>query len=187
MDLVAEKMDNAPTPCLIEHKNDSNSIPKIKNEQNFNIISDKNNNFIINISNYYNYIQIKANLNNNNIFYEQLYYLNDLKNNKFLALCDSIDEIYEQIIYELQKDSQKVIIEENNKINIIIPVEHLKIKEIKFILPEQNKTDKQLIQDLFVEIDNLKKDNKNLNEEITELKNAINNLEAKNKYYIFFL
>jgi len=79
-----------------------------------------------------------------------------LKSNKFLAIFDSIDEIYEQIIYEFKKDSKKIIIQENNKINIIIPVEHLKIKEIKFILTENNKTDKELIQDLFVEINNWK-------------------------------
>ena len=77
-----------------------------------------------------------------------------MKSNKFLTIFDSIDEIYEQIIYELKKDSKKIIIQENNKINIIIPVEHLKIKEIKFILTENIKTDKELIQDLFVEINN---------------------------------
>ena len=77
-----------------------------------------------------------------------------MKSNKFLTIFDSIDEIYEQIIYELKKDSKKIIIQENNKINIIIPVEHLKIKEIKFILTENIKTGKELIQDLFVEINN---------------------------------
>ena len=175
-------MNDAPTPCLIDYTNESNETPKIKNENTFEIISDKNNYFIINISNYYNYILIKANLKKSDMNYEQLYYLNDLKNNKFLSLCDSIDDVYEQIIYELKKNSQKIIIEENKKIIIIIPVEHVKIKEIKFILPENNKTDKQLIKDLFIEINYLKNDNKNLNEEISELKNIINNLQSKNNF-----
>ena len=158
---------------------------EIKVEKDFNIISDKNNTFNINIANFFNYIQIKACLktNNNNLNkdYEKIYYLNELKNNKFLAICDSIDEVFDQLIYELEKDSKKVIKEGNNQITIIIPVEHLKIKEIIFDLPEKIKTDKQLIQDLFSEIQNLKMENNNLKEEIINLKNDISVLKTENK------
>ena len=170
-------MDVAPIPCICE-----NSIPKneskIKEEKDYIIISDKNNSFHVNFSNYSNFIKIKAYLKYNDLEnknYEKLYYLNELKNNKFLSICDSIDEVYQQLIYELNKNSKKNIIEEKNKINIIIPVEHIKIKEIKFILFEQKKTDKELIQELFIKI-------KNLNEEINELKNENKKINEKNTY-----
>ena len=111
----------------------------IKKEDNFIINSDKNNIFSVNIQNLSNYIKVIASQNNDisKEKYEKKLYINELKSNKFLSLCDSIDEIYEQLIIELKKENNKNIIEENNKINLIIPIEHIKIKEIKFILEKK--------------------------------------------------
>ena len=47
------------------------------------------------------------------------------------------DEIYEQLIHEFKKENNKTIIEENNKINIIIPIDFIKIKEIKLTLDKK--------------------------------------------------
>ena len=127
------------TPCFIEEKE-----IQLKEEKKFNVFSNKNNCFIVNFSKFSNYIQIKATSQNNiNIEYEKIFYLNELRNNKFLSLCDSIDEIYQQINLELEKKNEKIIKEENNQVEIIIPVEHIKIKEIKFILYEKKKKEKR--------------------------------------------
>ena len=82
---------------------------------------------------------------------------------------------------EAKNSTEKTIIEENNKISIIININHIKIKYIKFTLFEKIKSDRNLIQDLLDEINNLKnnteekfikleKDNKNLKDEIFLLK-----------------
>ena len=51
-----------------------------------------------------------------------------------------------------------------NQIYISIPVDHLKIKEILFVIEEKLKDDKEKIQKLIIIISNLK-------QEIKELKN----------------
>ena len=183
-------MDDAPTPYITKEMTPGNANVKIK-EKNFNIISDKDRSFVIKFINYLNYIEINAYLKNNeitNIYYQKIYYLEELKSNKFLSICDSIDEIYEQIIFEVEKNSKKNLIEKNNEINLIIPIEHTKIKEIIFNLPEKKKNDKILIKDLFIEIYNLNESKIKSNQAIIELKNEINilkndiiNLKNENK------
>ena len=152
-----------PTPCYIEE-----SIPDNKSEKIINIISDKNNSYNISFKNLSSSILINAKIQDNKLIseYEKIYKLNELKSNKFLAICDSIDEVFEQLVYEINKNNKKYIIEENGQINIIIQVEHIKVKEIKFILPEKKKEENKLIKDLFNEINILKNKNKILEEEI---------------------
>ena len=143
----------------------------ILEDEKYNIFSDKYNLFIVNFRNKSNYIEISATLQNNiKIEYEKKYYLDDLKKNKFLSICDSINEVYEQIISELGKTKNKIIIEEKNQIYIIIPIDHIKVKEIKFILNEKKRYEKDLNKGLFNEISNLKDDNRKLKEEIINLK-----------------
>ena len=60
----------------------------------------------------------------------------------------------------------------NNKINIIIPVDHIKVKEIKLELNELIKSEKELIKELFDEIKNIKND----------IGNKTTNLEMKFLY-----
>ena len=174
-------MDYPETPYILED-NLINNNTSVKSSKSFNIISDKNHLFIVNLNNCYNYIQIKAYLENDNINnnYEKLFFLNDLKNNKYLSLCDSIDEIFEQLIYELQKN-KKYIKEEDKKIIIKIPVEHLKVKEIELSLEEKKKKDKELMEDLFKEIKTLKNDNNMLKKVIFILKNDMDILKIENK------
>ena len=79
-------MDGPDTPCILDDNLLNNT--SVKSSKFFNIISDKNHLFNINLELYSNYIKIKANFENNNINknYEKLFYLNDLKNNKYLSL-----------------------------------------------------------------------------------------------------
>ena len=155
---------------------------KIEDEKTFAIISNKNNSFNIVLQKYTNYIEIIGYSINNliNSKYEKKYYLNELKKNKYLSLCDSIDEIYEQIIFELDKNKTNII-ENDNKINIIIQVNHIKVKEITLILEEKIKTEKELINDLYTELKIVKNDNKNIKEEINKIKNDFDLLKNENK------
>ena len=110
--------------------------------------------------------------------------LEELKKNKFLGLCDSIDEIYDELTHNLSKNQTKIL-EETNQIYISIPVDHLKIKEILFVIEEKLKDDKEKIQELILIVTNLKqeikelKNNKN-NDEFSKLNEKIITLEKEN-------
>ena len=89
----------------------------VKEESTFNIISDKGNFFTISLKNYSQFIQINSFFQKNGLKteYEKKFILNDL------SICESIDEIYEQLIIEFKKETNKKLIEESNNIHIIIP------------------------------------------------------------------
>ena len=155
-------------------------INEIKNEKSYIINSDKNHSFTliiqnfnlsINIFTYYEDI-IKHN-------YVKKLSLDELKQNKYFSICESIDEIYEQLILLLDRN-QSFIIEEIHKVYIYIPVEYLKIKEIIFEINEINKKNSEKINDLInyisiinIEIQNLKEENKKLKEENKNLNEKI--------------
>ena len=176
------------TPCTPDEQEN-----KVKAENDFIFISNKNNKFNVSFQNCTNHININSysNYNQYNLKYEKRYNLNELKANKFLSICDSIDEIYEQLMIELRKKSNKTIIENNRNIIISIPVEHIKVKEIKFILEEKKiKTEKEQIKDLYEELIKVKNDNINIKEEINKIKNDMdflkeenNKLKEKNSYF----
>ena len=71
-------------------------------------------------------------------------------------MFDNLDEIYEEII-NLIINNKPILLEENNKIIISIPISTTKIKELKFILYKKEKTDKERIDDLYSIINDLKK------------------------------
>jgi len=153
-----------------------------KEENTFNIISDKGNSFAINLKNYSQFILINSFFQKNGLKteYEKKFVLNDFKNNKLLSICESIDEIYEQLIVEFKKENNKKVIEESDNIHIIIPIDFIKIKEIKLTLHKKKLSDKEIINNLLIDFNNFKNDikekynklldeNKNLNEKINKL------------------
>ena len=157
----------------------------VKEENTFNIISDKGNSFTISLKNYSQFIQINSFFQKNGLKteYEKKFILNDFKSNKLLSICESIDEIYEQLIIEFKKETNKKLIEESNNIHIIIPIDFIKIKEIKLTLDKKKLSDKEIINNLLIDFNNFKNDifdikekynklldeNKNLNEKINKL------------------
>ena len=169
------------TPCSEEEYLEK--YIKDISEDGIKIISDKKNVYIVKFKQFLPNIKITANPEKNKIKkeYEKIYELNELKINKFLSKCNSIKDAYRQIMQELNKNNHKIIIEENNQINIIIYVNHLTVKEIKFKLPEKNTEDNTIIKDLIKEIKN---ENKILKEEIDNLKNEIIFLKNENKKII---
>jgi len=173
----------------------------IKQENSYSIISDKNHSFNLIFQNLNSTIGILASYENDFIKhnYEKKLILDELKQNKYLALCETIDEIYDELIRLLNKNQFKII-EETNSIYISIPIEHSKLKEILFEVNEIIKNDSEKINELFSiisnmkkeikefkeqfkneEINNLKEENKNMKQEIKNLKEEINNLKEENK------
>lgn len=56
------------------------------------------------------------------IEYEKEYFYDELIKNKYLNICDSINEIYEQLNLEFKKNKFNIK-EEDNILQIIIPLE----------------------------------------------------------------
>ena len=173
---------------------------EIKQENSYSIISDKNHTFNLIFQNLNSIIGISASYQDDIMKhnYEKKLTLDELKQNKYLALCETIDEIYDELI-SLMKKNQSKIIEETNQIYINIPIENLKVKEILFVVNEIIKNDSEKINELFSiisimkkemkefkeqfkneEINNLKEENKILKEEIKDLKEEIKNMKENN-------
>ena len=153
---------------------------EIKSIKSYIIISDKNNIFYLTIQNQFSIINMTSYYYQDNIIkynYEKEFKLEELKENKYLCLCDNINEIYDELINLLDKNKSKII-EGNNKIDLNIPIDNLKIKEIKFSINEKNKF--SIISKLKKKMKNLKEDNRNLREEINYLKEEINKLKEDN-------
>ena len=158
---------------------------KIKVENSYKIISDKNNSFNLIFQNLNSSIQIIASYEDNLLthYYEKNLIFDELKNNKLLALCDSIDEIYDELIHNLNKNQTKII-EETNQIIINIPTDNLKIKEILFVVYEKIKNDKETINELLSIISNLKEEINDLKtNKIENINEKVNNLEKENKEF----
>jgi len=120
------------------------------------------------------------------IKYSNYYDLDTLKqSNKFLALCDNIDDIIDTI-YDNASNFSCNINESYNDYEIKIPVPVKSIKEISFILKEKKKNQSEIINEL-IEKCNLqeKKINelnirmKNLEEENTKIKNDLKEIVKK--------
>ena len=160
--------------------------------KDFNIKSNKENEFIIKISLNYNCIDLNGKYKDNKLIWHNFSLKQTMKeiqrNNKYFIKFDNLHEIYEELCSLL--DNSKIF-EETNKILLHIP-----LKEINLELNEKEKNEKEKIEELFSiisnynkEIEELKKNiniiNENKNKEIEELKkniNEINNInENKNK------
>ena len=152
----------------------------IKQENSYSIISDKNHSFNLIFQNLNSIIGISASYQDDIMKhnYEKKLTLDELKQNKYLGICESIDEIYEELI-RLMKKNQFEIIEQTNQIYISIPVEYVKVKEILFVVNEITKNDSEKINELFSIISNMKKEMKEFKEQFKN--EEINNLKDENK------
>ena len=119
---------------------------EIKQENSYSIISDKNHTFNLIFQNLNAIIGISASYEDDIMKhnYNKKLTLDELKQNKYLGLCETIDEIYLELITLLKKNQTKII-EETNQIYISIPIQNVKIKEILFVVNEIIKTDSEKI------------------------------------------
>ena len=146
----------------------------------YNLISNKDRKYSIEIKNYHNLISIYTFFEDDlkKDVYQKEYKLEKLQLNKYLSILDSIDEIYNEIINLFDiKLSQIKLIEETNKLIINIPLESIKIKDIILELDLKMKTTDEKYDELYNIIIKLKNENNNLKinlqkneEEINELK-----------------
>ena len=147
-------MEQIPAPII---STPSEEEEKILDSKDFELESDKKNNFKIKISKNISEIIIEG--KNKNLVEPIIYYskqsIEEIKKNKYFLMFDNLDEIYEEII-NLVKNNKNCLIEEKNKLMISIPILITKIKEIKIVLYKKEKTDKEKIEDLYSIIDNLK-------------------------------
>ena len=184
-------MEEAPTPS----KPQINNEPKgeIEHIKKFEANYKENNKFEISIYKIGSYLFISTDIpkGSQKIKYSNYYDIDTLKqNNKFLALCDSIDDIIDTI-YDNASNFSCNINENYNDYEIKIPVPVKNIKEISFLLKEKKKTQTEIIND-FIEKCNLQEKKINeleirmqnfetSNKKINELEMKIKNLETENK------
>ena len=117
-----------------------------------------------------------------NKLYSNYYNLDSLqKSSKFLALCGSIVDIIDTI-YGIASNSQ--IIENHLNYDLIIPVPVKNIKEISFTLKEKQKTQKEIMNDLFGKINKLEKKIEEQNQTIELQGKKINEMEETILYLI---
>ena len=155
---------------------------ELKKEKQYNMNLDKDNNFNVIIKNYPTYIEIEAiNQKNDQKKYTEKYSLNKLKENKFLSICESVDDMYDELLLLFSK-SNYILTKFENKLNIIIPTEHAKYKEISFVLKGKQKTYKESYEELYNIISQLQKENKDKDEKINICNQEINNLKKEIVY-----
>ena len=143
----------------------------------FEAESDKNNTFsIILNADTYSFLQIKATQKNDlfkKCFSSQIL-VDKIKENKYFLMFDDLKEICNEISERIKKKEMKL--EENLEgLNLLIYLPSTKIKEIKFELKEEQKNDKDKINDLNELIMKLQEEINNNKREINELKNIVNN------------
>lgn len=158
----------APYPIELNSKID------LKEEIKYLINSDNNIEYNIDLKNFNSFILIHCfyEFEYKKYYFEKKFLLEELKTNKYLAMCDSIDEIYEQLKIEFDKKITNIQ-KSQESIIIMIPINHIKFKEITFIIPKKIKTDQEKIEDLNNEVSFLKNEN-------DILKTSIENLENQN-------
>ena len=125
-------------------------VSTIKSEKSYIIISDKKHSFSLTFQNLISSINISASFQDDIIkhSYKSNYNLDSLKKmNKYFLIYESIDEIYNDLILFLNKNQTKII-EKANIIQISIPIESMKIKEILFELKKSEKNDNEKYQEI---------------------------------------
>ena len=125
------------------------------------------------------------------------YRLDELKQIKILSICDTIDEIFEELKFEFSKNNPSINDNITN-INISVSKTHSKYKEISFTIYEKIQTTNEIYEELYVLISDLQKKVKNYelekkeiidyyNKGIDELKKSINfyceQMNNENKQY----
>ena len=194
-------MDSAP---IVQF----NKIPTPDKEysRSFNLSSDKKNEYKISIYNQRDKLILSAiNLNSKDIKsneYKKEIIINELKNNKYLSLCESTNDMLEELFNLIDNKKYSLTEDKDNELIFHIEVPMKLIKEISFNLEKKEKDTNTIINDLIAknneltskidilslqskdikdDIDYLKfKNNENkLNDLFNQLNDKINNLELK--------
>ena len=156
-------------------------IENIKNkEKTFEVKSNKNNLFYIHFLNKGNTLLISAYYKNeiSKFEYESEFDLSYIKKVKLFTIYDTLDEGLDEIFSGINTGKSSII-EDTNFINLNIPLNNNKYKEIIFKIEQMKKSDKDKIDELYEIIKELKQEN-------TYLKNKIDNMERDMKELLNF-
>jgi hypothetical protein len=167
----------------------NNFLETLKDEYHSKIKSNKNNTFDVTIKNLTNIIEINAcyqdEFRKND--YIRKYNFNELKYIKYLSLCDTIDEMYEELTYQISKNTPIIYENNYNEINISIPICHSKYKDISFTLNSKIKTENEVREELYDIIADIQKKFKNFESEKKDLlcsyKKGIDELKQSISFY----
>ena len=165
------------------------NIPKPKNVKTLNLKSDKDTKFEIQFFVYENNLIFEG--HTKNIIpqknYIKIYSLDNVQTNKYFLICETINEIYDEILSQISQNEKEVkIIEKNNNLILTIPLNTNKIKECSFEINEVENNANGQINELYTivnqltdEVKNLKEKNKNLEEKNKELEIHNKTLEQR--------
>lgn len=175
-------MDSAPS---IQYDKIINTInPDINYTRNFEISSDKKNKYKISIFTKEDKLKITAlNLNSTDIKcneYGKEILLSELKKNKYLSLCETNNDMLDELFNLIDNKKYTLTEEENNEISLSIEVPMKVIKEIKFNLEKKEKDLNYIINDLIEENKELKSKIEVLTLQCRDLKDDIDYLKDKN-------
>jgi len=140
---------NDLSPPLIPDKKPDLSGP-IEHIKKFNATYKEDTKYEISVYKKGAYLIIETEIkkDSNKIKYSNKYDLKTLKQgNKFLALCDSMEDIIDTI-YENASNNTCIVVENEKGFEIKIPIPVKTIKEISFIIKENKKETNEIINDL---------------------------------------
>ena len=175
-------MDSAPS---IQYDKIINTInPDINYTRNFEISSDKKNKYKISIFTKEDKLKITAlNLNSTDIKcneYGKEILMSELKKNKYLSLCETNNDMLDELFNLIDNKKYTLTEEENNEISLSVEVPMKVIKEIKFNLEKKEKDLNYIVNDLIEENKELKSKIEVLTLQCRDLKDDIDYLKDKN-------
>ena len=174
-------MEEAPKPA-------EKSI--INKQKNLELISDKSHKFKISFINEGTYLKITCIYENELKIcskYSSNFKIEKIKENKFFYFYESIDEVLSDLFKIMdEKYKELSLLEEANKVILIIPLPMTKVKEIAFSISEVESNDSQKIKELYDIIYNLENKIKLISDNmiIKELNEKINKLTKENAILI---
>ena len=81
--------------------------------------------------------------------YEKKVYLSEVKNNRYLSICNNIQELFLSLEPQLKQINELKLIEDKNKLDLIIPLPSPLVKEVSFSIPKLEKDVNMEIKDLY--------------------------------------
>ena len=158
------------------------NIPKPKNVKTLNLKSDKNKDFEILFFVYENKLIFEGNTKNviPQKNYKKIYSFDNVQTNKYFLICDTINEIYDEILNQISQNEAGVkIIEKMNNLILTIPLNTKKIKECSFEIDEVVNNTNGQISELYTIVNQLTNEVKILKEKNKELENRNKTLENR--------
>ena len=156
------------------------NIPKPKNCKTLNLKSDKNNDFEIKFYVYENNLIFEGNTKNAipQKNYKKIYSLENVQTNKYFLICETINEIYDEILNQISQNETGVKINEKmNNIILTIQLNTKKIKECSFEIDEVANNTNGQISELYTIVNQLTNEVKTLKEKNKELEGRLEEME----------